>query len=96
MLITGTNVRAASFELETYLLYKELLKNDKLKVKEVKFQKEKTEATMENGVPRRYLIIDDMVNVGYHDQKFYIWKDKGVPEEKNQVAEVIEYLENNI
>lgn len=96
LLITGTNIRAASFELETYLLYKELLKSDKLKGKEVKFQKGKTEATMENGVPRRYLIIDDTVNVGYHDQKFYIWKDKGVPEEKNQVAEVIEYLENNI
>lgn len=96
LLVKGTNTRAASFELETYLLYKELLKSDKLKGKEVKFQKEKTEATMENGVPRRYLIIDDTVNVGYHYQKFYIWKDKGVPEEKNQVAEVIEYLENNI
>ena len=93
LLIKGTNTRAASFELEAYLLYKKILENDKLKEKTVKFQKEKTEATMENGVPRRYLIIDDKINVGYHNKRFYIWKDKCAPEEKMQDVEVLEYLE---
>ena len=95
LLIRGTTLKAASFELETYLLYLDIKDNCLFKNKKIEFNLAATEKVLENDLPRRYLSIENRIKVGFHKNQFYIWENISDYQTKTR-DDVIGYLEEII